>query len=356
VSGWWVQPLTVASDEWQAVPDTASQVPAAVAMLVIDSVPPASLDRTVSRRRAAGDQEDTSFERLCKTVLRWAVAAIQDTPHTPDQVDGLLVSPEQLTALLDDWLVSTDAAPTPVPPAAVDAFLAIQIAMTVQAPPDQDGSAVATAFPMPPELVLDVGAYGDGYPGFRYSFGAYDRVSPAALAALRAYFDELSVPAGGGAAAPPRTAGPVAGDPLSLGSWLFADYFLLLMRQMVQAALDGLRDFKRPIAAGETASDVVRWINDRGQLEGLDAYTLGDLFAVNPAHLLTEGSWLTIGVTRPVQPPADTFAAIAAESGLAPAALAARCSSPASRSSTRTGRTTWSPPGRRCSRSRPASA
>jgi hypothetical protein len=322
LSGWWVQALTVASDEWQAVPDTASQVPAAVAMLLVETVPPASLDRTASRLRAAGEQEDTSFEGLCKTVLRWAIAAIQDSPHTPDQVDGLLVSPEELTALLDDWLVSTDARPTPIPPAAVDAFLTAQVLMSVRAEPDQD--AAAAAFPMPPALVLDVAAYGSGYPGFRYAFGAYDRVSPAVLADLRAYFGALAVPAGGGAARPPRPAGRADGDPLSLGSWLFADYFLLLVRQMVQAAHDGLRDFQRPIAAGETASDVVRWINDRGQLQGPDAYTLDDLFAANPAHPLTEGSKLTIGVTRPVQA-RDTFASVAADSGdaLTPVAVAA---------------------------------
>jgi len=96
----------------------------------------------------------------------------------------------------------------------------------------------------------------------------------------------------------------------SMADWIYTDYFLLLARQMVQAASEALRDFKYPIIAGQTSNQIVDWINSTGRLAGNDTYALGDLFTANQTHQLNKGAKLTVGVTHAVD--SQTFNQIAA--------------------------------------------
>ncbi|GAA2399341.1 LysM peptidoglycan-binding domain-containing protein [Actinomadura vinacea] len=281
LTGYAVPGLTLARDEWATRPD-ADQAPCWVAMLLIDSVP-AVHEAMLADAAADGD---TSFETLCKGVLRWAVAAIQDGPRTAEQIDDLVIDELDLTYLLDEVLVSGRAVPAPVPAEAVERFLAGHFRLTVGKAGTNEAPD-ATYLPVPPALVLDIPEYGDGRSASRYAFGSYNEIDGEALARLRDYFAELAVQVSGETASVPDTS-------LSMAGWVFGDYFLLLARQMVQAVRDGLRLFKYPIGPDDTPRGIVRWINENG--DG-PAYTVVGLFAANGSHPVQPDRTLTVGVT-----------------------------------------------------------
>ncbi|CAM8772989.1 hypothetical protein NCM_02297 [Burkholderia pseudomallei] len=285
LSGYLVPGLTAARDEWTPQGEPANQLSCWVALLLIESVPPAGQDAGASKLKAAGSAPDSSFEALAKMVLRWAIAAVQG-PMTPDEVDRCPVPATLLDWLADEVLVSTGDDPTPIPLDAVQAFLDTHFRFNLRVPPtDQDASADTAYFPAPPQLRVMIPPYGNDYPGVQYTLGSYNALGENTLAELRAWFDQLAVQvereqAANGAAARAF----VEEAPLSMAGWMFSDYFLLLARQMVKAAQDALRDFKYALDANETPDDVVSWVNTTGQLNGL--YTLNDVFGANALHAL----------------------------------------------------------------------
>ncbi|CAJ3254289.1 LysM domain-containing protein [Burkholderia pseudomallei] len=299
LSGYLVPGLTAARDEWTPQGEPANQLSCWVALLLIESVPPAGQDAGASKLKAAGSAPDSSFEALAKMVLRWAIAAVQG-PMTPDEVDRCPVPATLLDWLADDVLVSTGDDPTPIPLDAVQAFLDTHFRFNLRVPPtDQDASADTAYFPAPPQLRVMIPPYGNDYPGVQYTLGSYNALGENTLAELRAWFDQLAVQvereqAANGAAARAF----VEEAPLSMAGWMFSDYFLLLARQMVKAAQDALRDFKYALDANETPDDVVSWVNTTGQLNGL--YTLNDVFGANALHALVAEKTLTIGVTSSI--------------------------------------------------------
>ncbi|WP_372394246.1 LysM peptidoglycan-binding domain-containing protein [Azospirillum sp. HJ39] len=297
LSGYTAMGLTGARNEW---PDDSTQTPCWVAMLFIDSVAPSDGTTTST------DTGDTSFEALAKAVARWVIAAIQPAPLTSDQVDALVIAEADLDALLDTTLVSTDDNPTPIPIDAIDPFFDGQFVMTVALPPDEDGSATATYFPMPGAVTMTVPAYGADYDGVSYAFGDYNAISSAGLAELRAYFNALAVQSeesGDTAAMAARNSG--TDDSTSMAEWIRSDYMLLIARQMIQAMRDGLRDFTHPIDAATTPQALVESVNSTGQLFGDAAVSVADLFTANPTHALAAGKTLGIGtiLTAPVPSP-----------------------------------------------------
>jgi hypothetical protein len=310
LAGYLIPGLTVARDEWATTQDPTDQVPAYVLMLMIESVAPPAGD-TAPAVAAAGDS-DTPFEALAKMVLRWAVASTSDRRMTPAEVDAYVVTADDLARLVDEVLRSTDANPQPIPPDAVTAFLDQQFRFSLSLPPDT-GAANTTYFPMPPQLELSIPAYGDAYPGYDYEFGSYDTVTSDGLEAIGKYFAELQVQVekeSGAGAAPVGT----RDDGTSLGTWMYADYFLLIARQMVQAARDALRDFKYQIASGDTIAGVLEWVNDHEGLTGAAQYQLNDVVTANQTHPMNAAKDVVVGVTYPIgSNPAvqDTFAGIA---------------------------------------------
>ncbi|MFI6599275.1 LysM peptidoglycan-binding domain-containing protein [Nonomuraea sp. NPDC050536] len=291
LTGWLAPGITVAHDERDKTQAPAKQLPCQVFLLLIDTVP--ENEGTVSEVVAAtAAATDTPFELLAKMVLRWVVAAGQTDDLTPEQVDRLVVTQADLAHLLEEVLVSTDGAPLPITPDDVDSFLGRQFTFTAAVPDGSvAGKASATAFPMPPALRLTAPAYGSSYPGYDYVLAAYNELSDTTLTDLRAYFDQLAVQVGNERAA---TARLTQGRTLSMAEWVQSDYFLLLARQMVQAALESLRDFKYVID-GTSPAGIVADVNATGKLTGEDRISVPGLFAANPAHPLKAGRRLTIG-------------------------------------------------------------
>ena len=291
--------LTVAGDGASA---PADQKAAYVLVSTLEAPAPTETDITTALLKARGAASDTSFEALCKQMLRWAVAAVQDAPVAPDKVDDLVISDDELKALHD--FLNDAANPTPLSAKDIDDFMSGQFALTLSAPDLSDASSAQAAFfPLAPPMGLQVDAYGDKYKGYDYTFAGYNKTSAKFLSDLRAYFDKLAVNVESEEKRQARLNALIDGadDGPSVASFIFADYFLLLMRQMIQAARAGLRDFKWEFPTGKTVDDLVAWINDNRGLDACDPtaedctpYTGADLFAANADHLLNSSKALSI--------------------------------------------------------------
>ncbi len=298
--------LTMAGDTASNVQE---QLACYVAMMFIDSVLPPQEDRTSGSEKAYAAAPDTSFETLSKMVLRWAVAALQPQPVSTEQVDGIVVRELDLQALLD--LLNDKKNPTPISAADVEYFLAGQFSVVAQGP-TIDKQIDGTYFPVAPGMTLHVPKYGASEP-LDYTFAAYNATSTEYVDFLRNYFDQLMVKVQEDERKNARNAFALAdADGESLGSFVFNDYFLMLCKQMLQSALDSLREFKYYLVDGQTPDDIVRSINTNAGLTGADAYSLAELFMDNAGVPLSVGKGLVIEGSTYVVQTSDTFDSIAA--------------------------------------------
>lgn len=299
--------LTVAGDAafQDGTFDLGRQMGAGVASLFIDSVEPMGAGDRSGAEKARGAIPDTAFETLAKSVARWGIAALQSGPVQPDAVDGLRVSCDDLDALLQ-YLNEPGGDGVPIPAAAIEAFLSDHIRMTVALREDA-GEAVAAYFPMPLALGLSTSEALD------YTFGDFNSVAPDFLKFLRRYFNQLAVQVQEEEDGQRmlRALSADANDTVSVGNFIFTDYFTLILRQMVQALRDALRDFVYELKAGDTGNDIVAWFNTTGGLSGDEAVALHDLFEANADALLTPNKTLRIPFVSYTVQDSDTFASIA---------------------------------------------
>lgn len=320
LQGYMTLGLTIAGD---SATQLSEQVACYVAMMFIDSVAPAHEDRTGGIAKAYNNSADTSFEILAKMILRWAVAALQPAPVTAQEVDSIVVTDIQLQHLLNALNKSDE--PTPIPSADIENFMAGQFNFQVEGPTTSK-EPNATYFPVPPSMKLSLPKYGSDYNALSYTFGEYNKTSSGYLAYLRDYFNQLAVKVQEETNNSIRLFALNDSDGESLGSFIFSDYFLMICRQMLQSALDSLREFKYFLQDGNTPNDIIQWINTNADLSGSSAYNLEELFTDNAGVALNSGSSLVIqGVTYVVQTN-DTLDSIAANSlfsgGFTGAALA----------------------------------
>lgn len=298
--------LTMAGDTATTV---AQQIACYVAMMFIDSVQPPQADRTGGAEKAFGDTPDTSFELLAKMILRWGVAALQPAPVSAAEVDQIIVGEVELQALLDR--LNDQNNPTPIPSEDIQSFMAGQFKMAVEGPTTAK-QVNATYFPVAPAMTLSLPKYGSS-DALSYTFAEYNATSSDYLKFLREYFNQLAVKV----EEDEKNQGLKAfalddGEGESLGSFIFDDYFLMICRQMIQSALDSLREFKYYLNDGDTPDYIVGWINSNAGLTGPEAYNRGELFTDNAGVALNPNNGLRIeGGTYVVQAN-DTFNSIAA--------------------------------------------
>lgn len=272
----------------------AQQTAACVLLVWIQSVDP-------NAGPTAG--ADTSFEALAKQVLRWAVAAAQPTPISSADVDDLVVSDDTLEKILAALADPSD--PLPIAPSDVDTFLQRNAVIQMSAP--QQGSAAATYLPMPPQIELSVASLGIG----PYSFEKFNSYDASYVSYLQSYFSELEVQVQEEAPKPSPPSAAADDGPLSVASIVYADYFAMVARQMVDAARDALRDLKLPVPSGQSVEATVEAINEAGGLAELGPahmYTVAQLFEANATQPLTPG--LSLGVAH-VAERGDTLESIA---------------------------------------------
>jgi len=308
LQGYMVFGLTMASDTATTV---SEQIACYTAMMFIDSVAPPQKDRASSTDKAYGNTSDTSFELLAKMILRWAVAAIQPAPVTADEVDNIVIKDFELEALLNT--LNKPDTPTPISGADIETFMAGQFDFRVEGPTttSKKKEPDATYFPVAPAMTLDLPKYGGHYQSLHYTFGEYNKTSSDYLKFLRDYFNELAVKVEEETKTALKAFALEDSNGDSLAGFIFSDYFLMICRQMLQSALDSLREFKYYLKDGQTPDDIVNWINDNADLSGSVAYNLEELFTGNADAGLNPGKQLLIqGATYIVQAN-DTFDTIA---------------------------------------------
>lgn len=292
-------------------PDLSKQFPCYVASLFIDA-PGAATQGNTNLLRAAGQRQDTSFELLAKMVARWAVSALQTTAMTPTQIDALVITDEMLAGLID-YLSDGEKEPMPLSAADIDTFLTRQFVLNVSLPATA-GTAQAAYFPMALDLNITMPSYA-GTPAINYTFGEYNSVSSDFVTWLRTYFNQLAVQVEQESGQQNARASLLYQNaPVSVASFIFSDYFVLIMRQMLQAMRDGLKDFNYAISVGDTANGVVNWVNTTGNLIAAGApFTLFDLFKGNETHPLTVGKHLQLPFVGWTSNGTDSFTSIAGE-------------------------------------------
>lgn len=285
------------------------QKPCYVVQLFIETLP---------RQAPAPEGPEASFAALCKEALRWVVAATQPGPMTSAEVDAMTITRQQLTNLLQ--YLSDPRVPVRIPKTAVDNFLS-KLRVRLLETGDQ---VSGTFFPMLPDLELALPPYTGNDP-IKYTFAKFNTLSTAYLEDLRKRFDELAVLV---EEEGPRYLLAEGEKQPSMASFVYSEYFLLIVRQMVQAALDGLRNFRFDGVAGKPAAEIVRTINEwmQGAAEALDAatlFTVEDLFRANSGHRLATGQTMYIGKETYQTREDDTLAGVAAKFGVEVASLAA---------------------------------
>ena len=279
------------------------------AMLFIESVPSAGEESEKAALKAFGTEADTSFETLSKQVFRWLIAAFYNGSISAAELDNVAISEVRLQEIYD-YLNNPDNS-NPIPVTAINDFLTSQMTMTVSHPADNAGETDATYFPIAPQLSISLPAF-DQQPELDYTFGTYNVLSDTYIHDLRVYFDDLAVQLQQNQEAGEQLrAIALQNDSESLGTFIFADYFLLIARQMLQNAQDALSAFNYQLVAGDTPGTIVNWTNTHGQFSGY-SYTINDLFDNNKAHLLSSGKNLNVNEAVYSTVSGDTFSSISA--------------------------------------------
>jgi LysM repeat protein len=296
--------LTLAKDEnWSSSEQARPpQLPCYVANLFIAAPAPATPEDTELYEKAAGQQADTGFEALAKMVTRWLIAATMgDEGHSADQIDKHVISAVEINAILDS-LSGLETSPDTLTQQDITSFLQQQFILDIGLPSRQ-GEAQATYFPMVPSLSIALEQ--DSKTALSYAFADYNTITTKYLKDLTDYFNQLSVQVEKESRKPSSEV-DVSDDKISIASYIYENYFMLIMKQMMQNLLSGLRDFNYPLTAGETPSAIVSWINKQGAFSGAD-FTLTDLFKANNSHPLTEGTDVTIPTAPLVIPAGSSF-------------------------------------------------
>ncbi|MCW3464865.1 hypothetical protein [Chitinophaga nivalis] len=293
--------LTMAGD---IATQLADQVACYVAMLFLESPQSATADRVSARLKAYADAGDTSFETLCKQIFRWAIASLQSGPVSGGEVDTKVVTDLQLVAFLA--YLNDENLAEPIPATAISSFMTGQFSLTVQAP---SADVNAVYFPVPPELTLSVPAYGTGYKGVSYTFGGYNNTASGYTKFLRTYFNDLAVQVAPKTPAAKETFALNDTAAVSVGSFIFGDYFVLICRQMLQAARDALRDYKYNLIPGQSTQGIVDQVH---KITHDDTYTLAHLFTDNATAALNTNKTLQIAEATYLIQAGDTFDSIAA--------------------------------------------
>lgn len=272
--------------------------------------------RLTAAQAQAKDETESSatFEDLSVRVLQWVIAAgLSSPPLTPADVNAKVVTDEFLAEALA--YLSGATTPTPIPAPAIEVFLKEQTQFLFTLNTDK-GSSPGVFFPAPPGTSLNVPDYGT-WKGYQYTFGQYNSSSSNYLDNLNTYFNQLKVQVQEEQAAQPQTLdASLTDDGPSIASYIFGDYFALIGRQAIQALRDGLRNFKLVIESDQTIEQVVKGINDTGDLPEDHKFSAGELFVANDKHLLNSKASgpLTIAGMTWVAPGGKSFTDIAKES------------------------------------------
>lgn len=266
--------LTAAADEWES----GEQKPCYVFLLFMDS--------------------SQSFNAFCKAVAGWMIARVVGKDMDEESLNDEMIREDQLEYLKEYLLVSSEENPMPLSLEEINRFMEQHFDFIVECPDPTKAQEVedAVVFPVVPELTVSLKQQEKAI--WSYRLDAYNEISDKKLTQLREYFDELAVQTQKETDADRQNRAALRNEneiSYSAASYVYADYFLLTARNMVQQMIETLKNYSYTIQEGETSHDILAWIQEnRGSstavLDGtLPAYTLYDLFYANQSHLLSSG-------------------------------------------------------------------
>ncbi len=260
---------------------------------------PETKDNLTDAKMLASDNNTNSdFETLCELIAKWACAAIQDQSYTRDTIENVVVTETGLKDLKDYLAQST--ANDPIPADKINSFLNNQVELTLSVPDTtSSGNANAVIIPVPSALQLDTPTI-NGQAGVSYTFGGFNSTNTDFLQQIRDLFKKLRVDVqqnGSNNNGKSLLSAKTDGGP-SVTEFVFDNYFVLLMQQIIQLMLNGLRDFHWSIKddqGNQTVQDILKTINQaanppEGQTSqsGVTQVTVlpSDLFVANATHPL----------------------------------------------------------------------
>lgn len=244
------------------------------------------------------DLQVTSFQALCSQVLKWVVAASLSGDQMESIIDEHTVSEDDLTDILESCLANRDDGTSPIPLAHINSFMGRTFRLELEGlKPDtagDDKEIEGIVFPMPPDLTIEVPAF-NGSEGLRYRFSDCNKADRSSLKALREFFSRLAVQVEEEMKEEERMMLSSTPEYISMSTFVFEDYFLLLARQMVQMARDALRNLKYPVKEEDSINDILGWIGANGGNTDIGALTAQELMEANKEQKLKEDIVLTLG-------------------------------------------------------------
>ncbi len=184
-------------------------------------------------------QQGESFQALAETLVYWVVAAAGKETVSKKELDGFVVTDDYLAGL-EAYFEEAALAVTPAD--AVDfmeRFFCIRIedSLRAYAGLGREESINGVYFPLPPAVELSPGYDQTGEEPW-YSIADYNDLAPGALAVFREIFQKLAVTveeeSQGKPAQQKQERLKQAGNGMSVGALLFADWFSMAVKHVVR--------------------------------------------------------------------------------------------------------------------------
>lgn len=267
----------------------------------------------------------TSFEKMAQQVFRWVVAAhVANGKVTPQQLDDSYISADQISDIFN-YLAKN---PVPLSDTDVVTFLGNFFKVDIQAPNNtKTADITGTVFPMFPFLQLSIPAYGN-LPKVDHNFWDYVQCKPGYIDYLQTYFNQVMVqpPPADGSDKVTAAASMGVGDDTLVGfaRIIFADYFQLIARQMMQAALDKHKSFAYTVTGKTSLKTIVDDINGWQSGGEANEVTAQELAAANATLPLTGNKALLISGVQHTVDSTDSISSVAQSYGLTAVAFAQR--------------------------------
>ncbi len=281
--------LTITGNEAGTLQQQAAQY---IAMLYMDTIP-----------AGATPTGTTSFEILSLAIFNWV---------TSSSVQGAAnISAAQLQSLYDQLSNGT----APMSAGDITTFLEANFILNIQVPDTSKAGALdVTVFPAIPSLQLSTPPY-NGQPAVNVDFSTFTQCDSEYVSSVQTYFSQMAmqstVPPTG---APKAQAAPTP-DPVSVGTIVYQDYFMLIARQLVKAGIDAMADYKYTPLSNDSLASIVSEFNGNN-------LTIAALVAANGNTLLGNDVTLQIYGVQYAVITADTLLSIAVQFGLPVSQLA----------------------------------
>lgn len=261
--------------------------------------PAALLKETAGRKRNSTDD----FALLAERLVLWLIAA--GIGPMGEQEAGAQIVSEAYLKGIEGYLADPKTL-LPFTPEDITAFLMENFTLDISLPPeDAKEELSAVVFPAIPQLTLRAGE------AEAYCFASYHMVDSGYLAYLKQYFSSLAVAVEEEEQAKDRSFEECR---YSVCSYVFADYFLMLAKQLIRSMLDGLRSFFYVPQPGSSVEEILADIRK----ESAAAYDAADLFDANGDKMLQAGKTLTFAGQTYVTAKGDTLRGIAQAYGQTP--------------------------------------